>query len=132
MAELDVASAMSREVLSVGPGHTLRQVAKVLAERKVGSAVVHDTDGAGIGIITERDIMRSVAAGEDPDVETAGDHQTTDVVFATPAWTLIQAAEAMKRGGFRHLVVLDGGDVIGIISLRDVVKAWTPVTSEAP
>jgi CBS domain-containing protein len=92
MAEQDVASAMSTEVLSVGPGHTLRQVAQVLAARSIGSAVVHDTDGAGIGIITERDIMRSVAAGEDPDVETASDHQTTDVVFATPAWTLIQAA----------------------------------------
>jgi len=126
MAEQDVASAMSTEVLTVGPGHSLRQVAQVLAERTIGSAVVHDTDGAVIGIITERDIMRAVAAGKDPDVETAADHQTTDVVFATPAWTLIQAAEAMKRGGFRHLVVLDAGEVAGIISVRDIVKAWMP------
>ena len=126
MPAQDVANAMSTEVLSVGPSHTLRQVAQVLAARKIGSAVVHDTDGAGIGIITERDILRSVAAGEDPDVETARDHQTTDVVFATPAWTLTQAAEAMKRGGFRHLIVLDAGEVTGIISVRDIVKAWMP------
>ena len=124
MTTADVASAMSTEVISVGPGHTLRQVARVLAARRVGSAVVHDTDGAGVGIITERDILRSIAADEDPDVETAGNHQTTEVVFATPAWSLYEAAEAMKRGGFRHLVVLDAGEVAGIISVRDIVKAW--------
>lgn len=120
----DVASAMTTEVLSVGPGHTLRQVAQVLAARKVGSAVVHDTDGAGVGIITERDILRAIAADQDPDVETAANHQTTEVVFATPSWSLYEAAEAMKRGGFRHLVVLDGGEVAGIISVRDIVRAW--------
>ena len=121
----DVASAMSTEVLSVGPGHTLRQVAAIMASSKVGSAVVHDTDGAGVGIITERDILRAVAADQDPDVEVAGDHQTTDVVFAAPTWTLHDAADAMKRGGFRHLVVLDQGEVAGIISVRDIVKVWS-------
>jgi CBS domain-containing protein len=124
MAAGDVASAMSTEVLSVGPGHTLRQVAAIMASSKVGSAVVHDTDGAGVGIITERDILRSVAANEDLDAETAGDHQTSEVVFAAPTWTLLEAADAMKRGGFRHLVVLDNGEVAGIISVRDIVKVW--------
>lgn len=121
-----VGDAMSTDMLRVGPGHTLRQVAEALARRKVGSAIVHDTDGEGIGIITERDILRSVAAGESPDEETAADHQTTEVVFATTTWTLYEAAEAMRRGGFRHLVVLDGGDVVGIISVRDIVNAWMP------
>ena len=124
MAAGDVASAMSTEVLSVGPGHTLRQVAAIMATSKVGSAVVHDTDGSGVGIITERDILRSVAANEDLDAETAGDHQTSEVVFAAPTWTLLEAADAMKRGGFRHLVVLDNGEVAGIISVRDIVKVW--------
>ena len=124
MAAGDVASAMSTEVLSVGPGHTLRQVAAIMASAKVGSAVVHDTDGAGVGIITERDILRSVAANEDLDAETAGDHQTSEVVFASPTWSLLEAADAMKRGGFRHLVVLDDGEVAGIISVRDIVKVW--------
>ena len=62
-----VGDAMTRELLTVGPGHTLREVAKVLAAKKIGSAIVHDADGHGIGIITERDILRSVAADEDPD-----------------------------------------------------------------
>lgn len=121
-----VGEAMSRDVLTVGPGHTLREVAQVLARQRVGSAVVHDTDGAGIGIITERDILRAVADDIDLDSATAGDHQTTDVVFATPSWTLTEASEAMRRGGFRHLVVLADGEVAGIISVRDIIKVWAP------
>jgi CBS domain-containing protein len=121
-----VGDAMSREVLTVGPGHTLREVAQVLAKARVGSAIVHDTDGAGIGIITERDILRAVANGDDLDTATASDHQTTEVVFATTTWSLIEASDAMRRGGFRHLVVLDGGEVVGIISVRDIIKAWAP------
>lgn len=119
-----VDTGMTRDVLEVGPGHTLRQVASFMASRKVGAAVVSDTDGAGIGIITERDILNSVGLGEDPDLETAGEHQTTDVVYAHPGWTLGQAAEAMMRGNFRHLIVLDGNEVVGMLSVRDIVRAW--------
>jgi CBS domain-containing protein len=120
----DVASAMNPEVLTVGPGHTLRQVAQAMLARRVGAAVVVDSDSHGAGIITERDILRAVADGEDPDVETAHDHQTTDIVYATPSWTLGQAAEAMMRGNFRHLVVLEGSEVGGMLSVRDIVRVW--------
>ena len=116
--------AMIRDVLTVGPGHTLRQVATSMTARKVGAAVVSDTDGAGIGIITERDILVSVGTGQDPDVEVTGDHRTTSVVFATPAWTISQAAEAMLRGNFRHLIVIDGHEVVGMLSVRDIVRVW--------
>jgi CBS domain-containing protein len=120
-----VDAAMTPEVLTVGPGHTLRQCAQAMRSRKVGAAVVSDPDGPGLGIITERDILDAVAAGEDLDVETAHDHQTTDVVFATPVWTLNQAAQAMMRGGFRHLVVLDGNEIAGMLSVRDIVRRWS-------
>jgi CBS domain-containing protein len=116
--------AMIRDVLTVGPAHTLRQVAASMATRKVGAAVVSDSDGAGIGIITERDILTSVGEGEDPDVEVTADHRTTSVVFATTTWTITQAAEAMLRGGFRHLIVLEGHDVVGMLSVRDIVRVW--------
>jgi CBS domain-containing protein len=119
-----VAAAMSPDVLTVGPGHTLRQVSQAMTGRKVGAAVVVDSDASGVGIITERDILRSLAAGEDPDTETARDHQTTDIVYATPTWTLGQAAEAMMRGGFRHLVVFEANDVAGMLSVRDIVREW--------
>ncbi|CAB4940382.1 unannotated protein [freshwater metagenome] len=119
-----VATSMNREVLTVGPGHTLRQIAQAMTDRKVGAAVVIDTDSAGAGIITERDILVSIAAGQDPDIETAREHQTTDIVYATSDWTLGQAADAMMRGGFRHLVVLEGNEVSGMLSVRDIVRDW--------
>lgn len=116
--------AMIRDVLTVGPAHTLRQVASAMAARNVGAAVVSDSDGAGIGIITERDILVSVGKGEDPDAELTADHRTTSVVFATPQWTIEQAAQAMLRGGFRHLIVVSDNDVAGMLSVRDVVRVW--------
>jgi CBS domain-containing protein len=116
---------MSSVVLTVGPQHTLRQAAAQMAERRVGAAVVLDPDGMGPGILTERDVLISVARGEDPDEECVSDHLTADLVFAGPDWSLEQAAVAMVRGGFRHLVVVDGGEIAGILSVRDVVRVWT-------
>ena len=122
---MQVREGMSTVVLTVGPGHTLRQAAAQMAERQVGAAVVLDPDGMGPGIITERDVLISLGRGEDPDREMVSDHLTSDLVFAAPDWSLEQAAVAMVRGGFRHLVVVDGGETAGILSVRDVVRCWT-------
>jgi CBS domain-containing protein len=121
---MQVRDAMSKAVLTVGPGHTLRQTAQLMSSRRTGSAVVVDPDGAGIGIITERDILDALAAGLDPDVENAAAHITWDVVYAGPSWTLDEAAAAMIRGSFRHLVVVEDDEVLGVISVRDVVRVW--------
>ena len=120
-----VREGMSKVVLTVGPGHTLRQAASLMAARTVGAAVVVDPEGLGPGILTERDILESVAAGQDPDAERVADHLTADVVAATPEWSLEEAAVAMVRGGFRHLLVVDGADTVGIVSVRDIVRCWT-------
>ena len=122
---MQVRNGMSKLVLTVGPGHTLRAAAKLMADRRVGAAVVLDPDGEGPGILTERDILNSVGRGENIDEEKVGDHLTTDVVYATPEWSLEQAAGQMVRGGFRHLIVCEGPDVVGILSVRDVVRCWT-------
>jgi CBS domain-containing protein len=122
---MQVHEGMSRMVLTVGPGHTLRAVARLMSERKVGAAVVMDPDGHGPGIITERDILVSLGEGQDPDAETVVDHLTREVVYASPDWSLEEAAAAMVRGGFRHLIVLDGAETVGILSVRDVVRCWT-------
>jgi len=122
---MQVYEGMSRMVLTVGPGHTLRAVARLMSERKVGAAVVMDPDGNGPGIITERDILVSVGDGQDPDRELVAEHLTRDVVFAAPDWSLEEAAGAMVRGGFRHLIVLDGAETVGILSVRDIVRCWT-------
>jgi CBS domain-containing protein len=121
---MQVRDGMSTEVLTIGPDHSLRDASRAMAKRRVGAAVVHDPDGEGAGIITERDVLTSIGRGEDPDTERVSDHLTTDLVYAAPSWTLEQAAEAMMRGGFRHLIVLDGGDVAGILSVRDIVRCW--------
>ncbi|MFC7304943.1 cyclic nucleotide-binding/CBS domain-containing protein [Streptomyces monticola] len=121
-----VRDAMSTMVLTIGPDHTLRQAARLMSTRRVGAAVVFDTDANGIGILTERDILNSLGAGQDPDQETAGTHTTTDVVFAAPAWTLEEAADAMTHGGFRHLIVLDHHEPVGIVSVRDITRCWAP------
>jgi CBS domain-containing protein len=122
---MQVHDGMSKLVLSVGPGHTLRDTARMMRERHVGAAVVMDPEGAGPGIITERDVLNSVGAGQSPDEELVSDHLTTDLVFAAPHWSLEEAAVAMVRGGFRHLVVVENGDIVGILSVRDIVRLWT-------
>ena len=120
-----VREGMSRVVLTIGPGHTLRQAATQMAERGVGAAVVSDPEAMGPGIITERDILISVARGEDPDQECVSAHLTSDLVFAAPDWSLEQAAVAMVRGSFRHLVVIEDGQTAGVLSVRDIVRCWT-------
>ncbi|MEU9979857.1 CBS domain-containing protein [Streptomyces sp. NPDC050856] len=124
-----VRDAMSTVVLTIGPAHTLRQAARLMAARRVGAAVVlgHDNDTSGLGILTERDILVSVGTGQDPDTETVGAHTTNDVVFAAPGWTLEEAATAMAHGGFRHLIVLERDEPIGVVSVRDLIRCWAPV-----
>src|SRR3712207_4448377 len=126
-----VRDAMSHEVLVVGPEHTLRQAARMMAERRVGSAVVIDPDSEGVGIMTERDVLYALGSDLDPDVERCSQHITWDVVYAAPRWTIEEAAMAMARGGFRHLVVLDSDEVLGIISVRDIMRVWTRERAQA-
>jgi len=122
---VQVSDAMSRTVLTIGPAHTLRQAASQMAARKVGAAVVLDPESEGPGILTERDVLEALAQGQDPDSEVVGDHLTPDAVVATPDWDLDRAAEAMLAGGFRHLVVCDEDDVVGVLSVRDIVRVWS-------
>jgi len=122
---MQVRDGMSKLVLTVGPGHTLREAARLMADRGVGAAVVIDPDGEGPAIVTERDMLISLGAGQDPDAEKVADHLTSDVVYAEPDWSLEQAAAEMVRGRFRHLIVTDGAEVVGVLSVRDVVRCWT-------
>jgi CBS domain-containing protein len=121
---MNVRDGMTTVVLSVGPSHKLREAARLMSGQRVGAAVVVDASHPGIGILTERDILDSVGAGQDPDAEIVANHRTADVVFATPEWTLEQAAAAMSAGNFRHLIVIDGHEVVGLLSMRDIVRCW--------
>ena len=128
---MNVRDGMTNVVLTVGPAHTLREASRQMSARRVGAAVVIDPEHAGMGILTERDLLDSVGAGQDPDTELVADHRTDDVVFASPGWTLEQAAAAMVRGNFRHLVVIEDNEVIGLLSMRDIVRCWSGAASDA-
>jgi CBS domain-containing protein len=131
---MQVRDGMSAAVLTVGPGHSLREAARLMASRQVGAAIVMDPEQPGPGILTERDLLDSLGAGQDPDSERVGDHLSANLTFATPEWSLERAAEAMVRGGFRHLIVVDGGETSGVLSMRDIVRCWVTegATSDMP
>jgi signal-transduction protein with cAMP-binding, CBS, and nucleotidyltransferase domain len=131
---MQVRDGMSEVSVTVGPSHTLRQAAAAMVERHVGAALVIDDDAPTAGIVTERDLLLSVGAGEDPDVEPVAGHMTESVITAAPDWSLEHAAAEMSRRGVRHLVVFEDGAVVGILSMRDIVGVWTSdgATSEMP
>jgi len=131
---MQVRDGMSDVSVTVGPSHTLRQAAKAMVDHNVGAALVIDDEAPTLGIVTERDLLLSVGVGEDPDVETVGGHMTGSVLAAAPDWSLEHAAAEMSRRSVRHLVVFEEGDVIGILSMRDIVRVWTSAgaTSEMP
>jgi CBS domain-containing protein len=131
---MQVRAGMSDVVLTINPGHSLRDAASAMAERGVGAAVVIDLEQPGPGIVTERDILQSIGKGQDPDSELVSEHLSAQLTFASPDWSLERAAEAMVRGGFRHLIVVDGGEMVGVLSMRDIVRCWVSdgATSELP
>jgi CBS domain-containing protein len=120
---VDIRSSITDAVLTVGPQHTIRDAARVMADRNVGSAIVMMEDGRP-AILTERDVLRAVAAGIDLDGTAVEEHMTSEPTTASASWDVIKAADAMIRGSFRHLIVLDGsGSVEGVLSIRDLVAA---------
>jgi CBS domain-containing protein len=116
---------MSEVVLTVGPSHTLREAAGMMVEKGTGAALVTDDEWPVPCIVTERDILHSIGGGEDPDVERVADHMSEGVLAAAPDWSLERAASEMSRRGVRHLVVFDEAEVVGVLSIRDIVRVWT-------
>jgi signal-transduction protein with cAMP-binding, CBS, and nucleotidyltransferase domain len=122
---MQVRDGMSEVVLTVGPGHTLREAATRMAEKGTGAALVSDDETPVPRIVTERDILLSIGNGEDPDAERVGDHMSDSVIAAAPDWNLERAAAEMSRRGIRHLVVYDGPKLVGVLSMRDIMRVWT-------
>ena len=116
---MEVREGMSDLVLTVGLGHTLREAARMMSERGVGAAVVLDEESPGPRIISERDVLRSVGAGQDPDSERVGDHVSDSVITASPDWSLERAASEMAARRIRHLVIVEGPEIVGMLSMRD-------------
>ena len=111
---------MSRDLLSVGPDLALTDVAQRMVERDVGAALVADGDRL-VGILTERDVLRAVAKGID-ESSTVADWMTADPDTMTPDESTEHAAVLMIHGGFRHLPLMEGDEVVGMLSIRDLMR----------
>jgi signal-transduction protein with cAMP-binding, CBS, and nucleotidyltransferase domain len=122
---MQVREGMSELVLTIGPAHTLREAAEMMVAKGTGAALVADDEMPVPSIVTERDILISLGKGEDPDDERVSGHMSEGVVAASPDWSLERAAAMMSTRGIRHLVVFEDGDVVGILSIRDIVRVWT-------
>ena len=119
-----VRDGMNKVVVTVGPAHTLRDAARRMTDRHVGAAVVTGAEQPAPAIITERDLLTSIGVGQDPDRELVGGHLSAQLLYAAADWPLEQAAEQMIDAGCRHVVVLDGSEIVGILSMRDIVRLW--------
>jgi CBS domain-containing protein len=106
----------------VGPEHTLRQASVRMIQNRTGAAIVLDASLPGPAVITERDLLRALSEGLDPDVERVGDHMTGELVTAAPSWPLVDAADQMVKHGIRHVLVFEGAELAGVLSMRDIVR----------
>ena len=119
-----IREAMTTEVFAVGLEDTLREAAQKMGERDIGAAMVEpEKKGRPPGMISAREVLHSVAAGQDPDTERVNEHLAPRRTFSAPDWSLSQAAEAMSKGGFQHIVVVDRSGIAGILSMRDVMRS---------
>ena len=118
---MQIKELVTYDLLTVGPAHTLRQAAQLMASRNVGAAVVLTETGPGI--FSERDLLRAVCEGVDPDEATVGDHMSWNLIVATSSWDSVAAGRTMVERHVRHLVVIDGPEEVGILSIRDLFAA---------
>ena len=112
-----------RPATCVPPEETICATVKAMVRNRVGAAAVMNPDGSLAGIFTERDLMtRVVAQHRDPETTQVGDAMTANPVTISPETTLEQALEVMVANHFRHLPILDGGEVLGMATVRKVLK----------
>ena len=120
-----VRNLMKSPVVLVGPEESLRRAAQVMQEHGIGAVVVEQGDQV-VGILTERDVMHAAAQMGDVEKARVGDHMTAPVVTASPNWDVTVAATEMSDRRIRHLVILEAGRALGVLSVRDVMSVFLP------
>ena len=128
---MQVGNVMNPVTAVVGPEHTLRQAAERMIQHNTGAAIVMDPTLPGPHVITERDLLRAVAAGSSVDSELVESHMNNAVITAAPTWAISQAAELMVAHAVRHVLVFDGDALVGVLSMRDVVRTGVVVPASA-
>jgi CBS domain-containing protein len=120
---MQVSEIMSKDLVTVGPEYNVADVASLMRSKRIGSVIVLEDDRV-LGILTERDILGVVGSGEDPKNVAAHEALTDDLVTIGPDAPVEKAAQEMVRAGVRHLPVISEQDLIGIVSMRDLVR-WS-------
>ena len=122
---MQVRNLMKQPVVTVAADQSVRQAARRMQEHVIGSVVVTDGDRLA-GILTERDVLHAVAEDRDLDQTRAGDLMSTELVTAGPNWDVVVAASVMTSNRIRHLVVKNNEQLLGVLSLRDVLSVYLP------
>lgn len=123
MSVANILADKGRDVQTIQPDRTLAEAARILAERRIGAAVVTGADGSVLGILSERDIVRAVSESGAEGLSEPVSRRMTAKVMTCPESTSIETAmEMMTAGKFRHLPIVQNGRLCGIISIGDVVK----------
>lgn len=123
---MDIRSLMSRKsggVITINPTQTIREAVVILAKHDIGALVVTDDANKLVGIISERDIVRKAVENEAIFSMTVDEVMTRRVVVGVPQDELMSVAHTMTEKRFRHMPVIDGGRLVGMISIGDVLKA---------
>jgi CBS domain-containing protein len=123
-----IGTMVSTPVATVRPTATLREAARLLAADRVGLLVVIDHRGVR-GVLSERDLVTAIADGEDVEVERVADFLVDDLVTVDEKVSVEDAARTMSEAELRHLTVARDGEVIGVVSIRDVVAALLEETA---
>ncbi len=124
-----IRDVMSSAIITVDPAATVAQAATVMAEKRVGSALVMEGDSLA-GIFTERDIVRALSQDFDAPGHPITHWMTRDPITVGPDASVEDALETMLAGGFRHLPVMDGDTVLGVVSMRDLSRATAEAGTE--
>jgi signal-transduction protein with cAMP-binding, CBS, and nucleotidyltransferase domain len=122
---VQVRNLMKAPVVTIEPGRSVREAARLMQDNVIGSVVVHDS-GRAVGIMTERDVLRAVAEGRDVEQTSVDDLMTKNLVTGGPNWDVVVAASVMTAHRIRHLVVQEQDRVLGVLSLRDVLSTFLP------
>ena len=117
-----ISTVMRRTTVTVRLGSTLREISETLTREEVGAVVVKGAQPIA-GIVSERDVVRAIADGGDPDEDRAEDVMTYEVVSVSPDEPIADVARRMVEGGIRHLPVVEDDQPVGIVSIRDLMAS---------
>ena len=117
---MEISQIMTRDLVTVGPEYNVADVASLMHARGIGSVIVLEDDRV-LGILTERDVIATIGAGEDPKTVAAHEALTDDLITIGPDATVEEAAREMVKARVRHLPVVSDEGLVGIVSMRDLV-----------